>query len=331
MKAKSLIGLAVGVAVICLLFVWKGLETVLGLLAEAGWGTLLVCLFAPPSLFLCAEAWRRLFPPGRRPKAWRTFWAASMGSSINSLLPTATIGGEVVKARLMILWSSPATDAVSTVIVDKTAQAIGVLVWALVGIVMLAAVAPDERVVWWALAGAAVLGLGISGFILVQVVGGFSLLARFLGGGSQADKWRGLVDGAEQLDAAIRAIYRRPWAIAGAVALRLGDRLILVGEILLAAWLMGHPLGLGEAILLKGLVVGIRGVGFFIPAGIGIQEGGFIAIGALVGLPAELMIAVSLATRIREILPSIPLLLAWQHIEGRALWRRHRRAAEGDS
>ena len=39
------------------------------------------------------------------------------------------------------------------------------------------------------------------------------------------------------------------------------------------------------------------------------------------------MLAVSLATRIREIVPNIPFLLARQHMEGQALIRR--RAEEG--
>ena len=48
------------------------------------------------------------------------------------------------------------------------------------------------------------------------------------------------------------------------------------------------------------------------PGGFGIQEGGYVAVGALLGHPADLMLVVSLATRIREILPSIPMLILWQ-------------------
>ena len=98
---------------------------------------------------------------------------------------------------------------------------------------------------------------------------------------------------------------------------------------MLAGHLMGYPIGLAEAILIKGLIVGLRGVAFTVPGAFGIQEGGFIAIGALIGFPAELMLAVSLASRVREIVPSIPFLLAWQQVEGRALWRRSVAAGDG--
>ncbi len=78
---------------------------------------------------------------------------------------------------------------------------------------------------------------------------------------------------------------------------------------------------------IKGLVDGLRGVSFAVPAGIGVQEGGYIGIGILLGMPAELMLAISLATRVREIVPNIPFLIAWQHAEGRAWWRRRARPA----
>ena len=137
------------------------------------------------------------------------------------------------------------------------------------------------------------------------------------------------VDGAAELDHAIGAIYRRPGALFVAVALRFGARTVLVGEVVLAAHLMGYSLGLAEAVLIKGLIIGLRGASFAVPGGLGIQEAGYVAIGVLLGMPADLMLALSLATRVREVVPSIPFLLAWQHDEGRALWRRRSAMTDG--
>ena len=329
MKTAPLIGLLAGLAAVGLLVAWQGVDTVAGLLGEAGWGVLLVCFFTVPDQAAGAEAWRRLFPPGRRPRFARALLASWMGSAVNTLLPVASIGGEVVKARLLTLWSHAGTDAASTTIVDKTVQAIVVLLWALVGIAMLVALAPSPAVVTGALAGAALLALGIGGFIAVQLLGSFSFLARGAARVTRAQRWADLVGGAAELDAAIRAIYRRPLALAASSAVRLAARLVMVGEVMLVAYLMGHSIGLAEAVLIKGLIVGLRGVAFAIPGAFGVQEGGYIAIGALLGVPADLMLALSLATRVRDIVPSIPFLLAWQHAEGRALWRRRSVAAEG--
>jgi uncharacterized membrane protein YbhN (UPF0104 family) len=139
-----------------------------------------------------------------------------------------------------------------------------------------------------------------------------------------------MVGNAEAMDRAVREIYRRPGSLLTACALRLSVRVILVGEVMLAGHLMGHPIGLSEAVMLKGLVIALRGISFAVPAGLGIQEAGYVAIGALIGLPADLMIATSLFTRVREILPSIPFLVLWQHTEGKALWRkRQKNESEG--
>lgn len=331
MKTTSLIGLLAGLAGLALLVVWQGMETVAGLLGQAGWAVLLVCIFSPIDQVFGAEAWRRLFPPAHRPGFGDAFLATWMGSAVNTLLPVATIGGEVAKARVLTLWSHSGTHAVSTMVVDKTVQAVMVLIWGLVGIALLAIMVEDRALVWAALIGAGALALGIGGFIAVQLGGSFSFVAKSVNGAAskvwKPEKWRGIIGSAADVDLAIKAIYRRPGAITLAIALRLTARVILVGEVLLAAHLMGHPIGVMEAVLLKGLVVAVRGISFAVPGGYGLQEGSYIAIGMAVGLPADLMLAISLATRVREIVPSIPLLLAWQNVESRALWRRRDAAA----
>jgi hypothetical protein len=99
-------------------------------------------------------------------------------------------------------------------------------------------------------------------------------------------------------------------------------RVLLTGELWLAAWLMGFPVGLLEALMLKSLTGALRGAAFPVPAGLGVQEGGYVVLGALAGYPPDIMLGLSLATRVRELLVSLPGLLAWQHVEGRALWQR---------
>jgi len=110
--------------------------------------------------------------------------------------------------------------------------------------------------------------------------------------------------------------------LTAALALRLIGRASHVVEIVLIAALMGHPVDPGQAVVISGLVYAVRAMSFAVPGRIGIQEGGYVGVGALLGLPAALMLSMSLATRLREILPSIPLLLAWQHGEARRAWRR---------
>ncbi len=323
------IGFAVGIGLLTALFAWRGIDTVADLLLQAGAAILLVCLFDPLAQALSAESWRCLFPPALRPGRWRILAASWMGSAVNSLLPVATIGGEIVKARVLILWSHPGAETAAAMTVDKTVQAIAVVLWGLIGAAVLVAVVGESEIAVGVLVGAALLTGGIAGYILVQVRGGFSAIARRIARFVDAEGDLALVENARAMERAMREIYRHPARILWSTALRLAERVVLAGEIVVVGYLMGVPIGLAEAVILKGVIGAVRGMSFAVPAGLGVQEGGFVAIGALMGMSPDLMIAVSLATRVREIVPSIPMILAWQAVEGRTLMRRGRKAAPG--
>jgi len=323
-RARVALGLLAGLALLSALLTWQGVTPVATRLAEAGWSLLLICLFALPEHLLNAEGWRRLFPRERRPRPGRTLLAIWMGGAVNSFLPVATIGGDVVKARVVALSGTPLRDAAATVLVDKTVQAGIIALWGLLGVAMLARLSDDRAAVLAVVSGVVLLGLGIATFAALQAFGGLGWLARFGGRMSSAPRWQGWVDAGEVLDGVVRDIYRRPWALLGSGALHLGARLVLLGEVLFAAWLMGHPIGFAEAVALKGIAAAVRGASFAVPAGLGLQEGSYVAVGALLGLPPDLMLGVSLATRAREFLPDVPFLFAWQHLEGRALLGRAR-------
>ena len=318
------VGFFIGLGIVILLVAWQGVATVADRLAAAGWGILLVSLFIPPDLVLRTASWRLLFAPGRMPRFADTACAMWIGSSVNYLLPVATIGGEFVKARVLTLRSVRGVDAAASLVLDKTVQAVSVLLWALIGITILVVVAPDEPMVTVALAGAALLMLGIAGFVLVQWAGAFGIFARPAARMSSSGRWQSLIESAADLDAVIRDLYRRPGVIVMSTCLRLAKRAVMAGEVWLVAWLIGYPIGLEEAVMLNSLAVALRSVAFVVPGGFGVQEGGYVAVGALLGLPADVMLAVSLATRLGELIEGLPGLLAWQFAEGGEYWRRRR-------
>jgi hypothetical protein len=63
-----------------------------------------------------------------------------------------------------------------------------------------------------------------------------------------------------------------------------------------------------------------------IPGALGVQEGGLILLGALVGMPPDTALALSLVKRVRELLLGLGGLLLWQRaavaetLRGSALW-----------
>lgn len=70
----------------------------------------------------------------------------------------------------------------------------------------------------------------------------------------------------------------------------------------------------------------MRSAAFAVPGGLGVQEGGFVVVSLLIGVPPEVSLALSLAKRVRELLVGVPALLAWQVAEGRLLLGRGRTA-----
>ena len=74
---------------------------------------------------------------------------------------------------------------------------------------------------------------------------------------------------------------------------------------------------LAEALVLESLTQAIKSAAFLVPGALGIQEGGFVLVGALFGLSPEMALAVSLVKRVRDLAMGVPALLVWQLVEGR--------------
>jgi hypothetical protein len=52
-----------------------------------------------------------------------------------------------------------------------------------------------------------------------------------------------------------------------------------------------------------------------VPGAMGVQEGGYILLGNLLGIPGEIAFALSLVRRMRELALGIPGLISWQLLE----------------
>jgi uncharacterized membrane protein YbhN (UPF0104 family) len=73
-------------------------------------------------------------------------------------------------------------------------------------------------------------------------------------------------------------------------------------EVYLIMGLVGFPLSFAEVWMIECMVQLVRTIAFFIPAGLGAQEGAFlIAVGALTGVPSA-GVATALVRRFRDVL-----------------------------
>jgi putative membrane protein len=322
MKSASIIGLLVGVAILIWLVAWRGVGEIADLLVRSGWSLLLVPLIWAPTLLMTTTSWQCLFAPGQVPSFRNAFLAQWMGRAVNTLLPVATIGGEIVKARLVILWGADAKETIAATLVDKTVQVVTTIIWGLIGVAILAWTSLDDTLVIWGLVGMFILTAGTAGFIAVQRAGMFGLTTRVAHKLTDWDRLGGMTATAGAIDACITQVYRRYGRLVAATAWRLSALILQSGEVWLAAMLLGHPITIVEALLIKSLTSTLSDVAFVIPNSYGVQEGAFIVMGGLVGWPPDVGLAVSLVLRIRELVIDVPGLLWWQQTEGRAFFRR---------
>lgn len=329
MKTLSYIGFLLGLAAITGLVAWQGVGPIAAALGELGVGVLLLPLVYLAYLIILVVSWRMLFVAGREPGFLATLNAAWIGGAVTTVVPVTTLGGEVIKARVLTHSGVSGADASASVVVDTTVQAISLVAMGFIGVALLVSLKADDALIIGVAAGSALLGAGVAVFVVLQRAGALGSLAKSAAARFTSPLMNAAVTNTVEVDAVIRAIYRRRGRIELSSLIRLGSRIALVGEIWLAAYFMGHPLTLWEALMLKSLVGSLRGVAFFVPNGFGVQEGAYVVLGAVIGLPPDFALAVSLASRARELIVSVPGMLAWQHIEGRAFWRK--RAAADDA
>jgi putative membrane protein len=329
-RIVSYIGLLVGLFVLALLIVWQGIDEIFELLLNSGFSLLLLPVVWFPSLIVAVISWYLLFPTKRIPPFKELFLALWMGRAINTLLPVATIGGEIAKARLLMLWGRGGVDASASVLVDKTVQALALVPWAIIGTGLLVYLSIDNELAMLIMLGTFLLGLGIVGFVVVQRAGLFGFITRFIGKFNTSDGWGKITDNAHDVDVVVKEIYSDKKRFLISISWRTIGLILQTSEVWLACYLLGHPISLIEALMLKSLTSIITDIAFIIPNGYGVQEGGYLMLGVLVGLTPEFSLAVSLATRIRELIIDLPGLLYWHHVEAKYLLKKPRKIEQID-
>jgi putative membrane protein len=315
-----------GLAAVVLAVAYLGAGEVAAGLAAAGWGLVAVAAFRFLPLAADAYAWKALLPAEHSRGTGPLLWMGLVCEAANGLLPVAHVGGEVLRARMLNRTGVPGAVAGATVVVDITAGVLTEFLFALAGILILVTgggVEAEGAVV----GGVMIFGLLLGGFYLAQRAGLFRFLGRLmerLGNGEGG--WLALAGGAGALDGAVEELYGRRGPFSRCLAWRAAGWLLGVGEVWLALRFLGHPVGLGEALVLESLGQAMRSAAFFMPGALGVQEGGYVLLGAAVGLGPETGLELSLVKRVRELLIGIPVLaawrvLAWREVPGRRVKR----------
>lgn len=302
-------GLAVGVALFAALLAYHGVAEIGAALATAGSGLVVVALFHLVPIALDALGWWHLLPARERP--WlRTFvFARWIGFSINSLLPVMQIGGNVVRARLLMRHGVVGAVAAASVVVDVTTLIGSQVAFALLGLGLLIARLGGDTPMMPVISGIVVMAFMVAGFYIVQRRGLFGGLTRGLERVVRVGDW--LTASAEGIDQAVRTLYRRRTAVVAATTWHFVSWIVGAVEVWLTLWFLGHPVSLATALIVESLGHAIRSAAFAIPGGLGAQEAGYVMLGQFVSLGPDTAIALSLAQRVRDLILGLPGLVVW--------------------
>lgn len=328
--AAGLVGLAVALVVV-LHHGWGAVEAVF---AEGGWGLFWIVPFHALPLILDTFGWRLLLAPNdreQRAPIGYLFWVATIREAANRLLPLANIGGEVIGIRLVILRKLDGAVVTASVIIEVLLTLLNQYLFSAIGLVLLIRLTQATHLTTTILVGLALtLPLPIGMLVGLRYGKVFERIERlaekFLVSGMGLSAMFG---NATDLDRELRALYRHRWRLLGCMAWQFANYFTGSFEIWLVLRMLGHESSPWVAIALEAMTQGIRHFVFFVPAGLGVQEGGLLLFGQMVGLPAEVAVALSLAKRARELVFGAPALLSWQWVEGRRLRRLWNRTGAG--
>jgi putative membrane protein len=315
------VALLVGLLLATGIIAYVGFGKVVEAFAQIGWRGLvgMILTYLAPVGFL-ALAWLVL-DPGAPPRTWVTFYFARLvRDASGELLPFSSLGGFVFGARAAILGGVDSAMAISTTVVDVTAEFIGQLGFTAIGLALLFD-RPSAPMESQALLSSSLLGLGAGVFAAV----GFVLLQRRATGPIERMVARWAPSALAQTSAvtsSLHALYQKPARLTLSSVLHLTAWVLGGVGVWAGLWFAGKHMSLRTIMGVESLVYVVRTITFATPMGLGVIEGGYVVVGHLFGLTPEFALALSLIKRVRDVAIGVPALALWQVMEGHRLLGR---------
>lgn len=237
----------------------------------------------------------------------------------SELLPFSALGGYLMSARALAVQHIWGPRALASLIVDVTLEVGAQILFAVIALALLAWYDLRSPIIGPIAIGLvfACGGIAVTYAIQRRRIGFFERIGRPLAGNVFGRPFgRGL-----GVQHHVNAIYNEAWRAQINFLLHLACWIASAAEIRLALYFMGADIGFAPVLVIEGLSAAVCGAAFFVPNAIGIQEGVFVALGAVFGLDPESALALSLLKRARDLAVGLPSLLLWQGLEAHGLWR----------
>lgn len=296
-----------GLALLVLLVIRTGAGAVLGQLVRFGPWFLAIVGLAFLWIFLQACAWSIIQASHFHPvPLMRLFRVKIIGDALNTLLPSANIGGDAARAFL-IRSDAPLKEGIPGVLADKTVEAFAASLFLAFGFLLgLTVVDLPGWMDAVAAAGLALTAAGIGLFIVLQLKGALWAIDKV---GRVLPRVRRLAAGREHhirdLDENICTIYTHLDArTAAATALHFAARCLGAVEVYLVMAVLGAPLSVVQSLFLSAGVTIINTAFFIVPGQFGVQESAHMLVLQLLGATAALGLSLGVIRRVRKLATS---------------------------
>lgn len=295
MKALRWAVLAAGLATLGFLLWRLNPAAVWGRVSQVGWGILPILSFQICDHLLNALGWRFAFSreDARFVPFWRLVKVRIAGDGVNYLTPSGQIAGELVRPA-MLGDVRPEDVKNSSVLVAKFAQALAQAVFILVGLLFVALYHMNF------LEGRE-LGLSIGGALLVVGLVSLAIYATSAEKGWWAERLGRRPAIAAMRDRMRTYLRRHPGRfLLSTLCFTLGYAWGML-EVMLICWFMGVWVEPIKALAVETLSNVVDSLMFMVPAKVGTQEAGKVAIFKAIGYPASLGLAMGLIRHLREL------------------------------
>ncbi len=186
LKIGATLALLAGAAISAALIIYHDFSSVFEAARRIRWGLSLTIAISFLGTALHSFAWRMLFRAARSGLAKLLFIVRWIRDSLNYLLPSAILGGDIVGVRLLVKRGHDLNTTSAIIVVDKTLEAAGLFFFGLAGTITLLGQGGHYNL---ALLGLSVVAAMVTALFVAQRWG----LLRVLGqGGIEArrEMWR---------------------------------------------------------------------------------------------------------------------------------------------
>ncbi len=318
MKRISILLALAGLAVSALLVAWFDAGQVLDVALSVGWrGFGVLSLWQAGLFLLLGLAWATVLP-GVRPGL--LVWGRMVRDAATTCLPFSPVGGYVLGARAITVRGVAWPTAAAGTVVDVTAEIFGQFLFSVFGLLFLMLLRPGSPLLAPIGITLGLAALAIAAGVRFRAPIGLGL--RSLGGqllGGWFDVHSRGQGGLDRMRDEMSRLYGNP------------RRLLLASAVHLLGWfatgvgtwislrLLSFEAGLLPILALEALLDALVAAAFVVPGAAGVQEAGYVGLGAAFGVPPDVALSVSLLRRARDLALGLPILLLFQWIELRRI------------